>query len=51
MSLAVFKSTYLLGELTLHERAREMTLKHVSKLPFKCRTMHSIIQNISANKK
>lgn len=24
MSLAIFKGTYLLGELALHERAREM---------------------------
>lgn len=48
MSLAIFKGTYLLGELTLHERASEMgrRLKHVSKLPLKCRTMYSIIQHI-----
>lgn len=48
MSLAIFKGTYLLGELTLHERAREIErrLKHVSKFPLKCRTVHSLVTSV-----
>lgn len=38
MLLAIFKGTYLLGELTLHERASET--EKMCQLLLKCQIMH-----------